>query len=125
MPSLPFVLPQPLNIPTGTGLSASGNSTAISLPPKSANMAVTFHIKFTVGSLTNAQFIVQALNPDGATWEDVVGPNGSLLGTALITTSQNLAVSALLPGVKQARVRYTSTGTATSSGVVVDATVQQ
>lgn len=123
MPSNPFVLPQPLNL---TPLAASGNSNAVSLPPRSINMAVTFHIKFTLGSLTNAQFIVQALNPDGTTWQDVIVGAGGLLGTALLVASANQAVIAVLaPGVKQLRVRYTSTGTVTSSAVVIDATVQQ
>jgi hypothetical protein len=122
MPSLPFVLPQPLNL---TPLAASGNSAAISLPPRSANMAVTFNIKFTVGSLTNAQFIVQALNPDGTTWQDVVTGAGALVGTAVLTANANQALSVLLPGVKQVRMRYTSTGSTTSSAVVIDATVQQ
>lgn len=117
MPSLPFVLPQPLNL---TPLAASGNSAAISLPPRSANMAVTFHGKLTIGSLTNAQVFLQALNPDGTTWADVVGQN-----TAVLTANANFALSALLPGVKQVRCRYTSTGTVTSSALVLDASVQQ
>lgn len=122
MPSIPFVLPQPLNIPTGTGLSASGNSNAISLPPRSANMAVTIHGKFTKGSLTNAAFFVQALNPDGSTWADLVG---SQYASGTLTADGQFCIPVLLPGVKQVRVRYTSTGTATGSAIVIDATVQQ
>lgn len=122
MPSFPFVMPQPLNL---TPLAASGNSAAISLPPRSATMKATFHIKFTLGSLTNCQVIAQALNPDGATWQDIVVGAGGLLGTAVLVASNNLALQVEAPGVKQLRVRYTTTGTVTSSALVIDATVQQ
>lgn len=121
MPSFPFVMPQPLNL---TPLAASGNSAAISLPPRSSNMAVTFHGKLTIGSLTNAQIFMQALNPDGSTWADIVVGAGGILGTALLTVSTNFVLSAILPGVKQVRCRYTTTGTVTSSVLVLDATVQ-
>lgn len=117
MPSFPFVMPQLLNL---TPLAASGNSAAVSLPPRSANMAVTVHVKFTKGSLTNATFFLQALNPDGTTWGDVIGA-----ATAAVTADTNAAISAILPGVKQVRVRYVTTGTVTSSQAVIDATVQQ
>lgn len=119
MPSFPYVMPQLMNL---TPLAASGNSNPVSLPPRSANMAVTIHIKFTKGSLTNATFIVQALNPDGSTWQDLVG---AAYTTGALTADSSLAIPVLLSGVKQVRVRYTSTGTVTSSAAVIDATVQQ
>jgi len=119
MPSNPFVLPQPLNL---TPLAASGNSNPISLPPRSINMAVTFHIKFTKGSLTNAAFTIQALNPDGSTWASLIGAQYT---TGTLSADTNCVLTALLPGVKQVRIAYTSTGTVTSSAVVIDATVQQ
>ncbi len=120
MPSTPFVFPQPLNIPAATGLSASGNSNPVSLKNKSVNMAVTFHIKFTLGSLTNATFVAQVLNPDTSTWEDY---NTGTTGT--LTANSNVAIPVSCPGALQARVRYASTGTATNSAVVIDATCQQ
>jgi predicted phage tail protein len=122
MPSFPYVMPQMLNL---TPLAASGNSSAISLPPRSANMAVTVQVKFTKGSLTNGQVILQALHVDGATWLDVVTGAGALVGTAVLTADSSLAFSAILPGVKQVRCRYATTGTVTSSALVIDATVQQ
>jgi hypothetical protein len=117
MPSFPFVFSNALNV---TPMLASGNSTAVSLPPRSANMAVVAHCKFTVGSLTNATIKLQALNPDGTTWEDVVGQT-----TGAITASGNYALSAVLAGVKQVRVAYSTTGTTTSSALIVDFTCQQ
>lgn len=122
MPSFPYVMPQMLNL---TPLAASGNSAAVSLPPRSANMAVTIQVKFTKGSLTNCQVILQALAVDGSTWLDVVTGAGSLVGTATLTADTTQAFSALLPGVKQVRCRYTTTGTVTSSALVIDCTVQQ
>jgi len=121
MPSFAFVMPQPLNIPSGTGLSASGNSNPINLPPKSANMAVTIHGKFTKGSLTNATFVVQALNPDGSTWADLIGAQYT---TGALAADTNFAIPVLIPGVKQVRVRYASTGTTTGSAIVIDSTCQ-
>lgn len=122
MPSNPFVYPQLLNL---TPLAASGNTNPISLPPRSLAMNVTFHIKFTLGSLTNAQFFVQALNPDGTTWQDMVSDAGGLISTAVLTANQNQAIPVYAPGVKQLRIRYVSSGTVTSSAVVIDTTTQQ
>jgi hypothetical protein len=120
MPSFPFVMPQVMNT---SPLAASGNSNPVSLIQKSANMAVTFHIKFTLGSLTNGVFTVQALNPDGATWGTVFAAGGSY-ASGTLASSTNLAITVLAPGVKQLRVAYTTTGTVIGSGAVIDATVQ-
>ncbi len=122
MPSFPFVLPNLLTIPAATGLSASGNSAAASLPPRSSNMAVTVYVKFTQGSLTSAVVTLQVLAQDGSTWMDV---NGAAYTTGTMTADTNMAITALLPGVKQFRCRYTKIGTATNSALVIDATVQQ
>lgn len=118
MPSFAFVMPQPLNL---TPLAASGNSGTINLPPKTSNMAVTIHGKFTLGSLTNATFTVQALNPDGTTWANLVGAQYT---TGVLTANTNFAIPVLAPGCKQLRVAYTSTGTVTGSAIVIDATCQ-
>ena len=125
MPSVPFVLPQPLNIATGTGLSASGFSNPISLPPRSADMAATFHVKFTLGSLTNATFTLQALNPDGVTWGTVITSGATAVSTGVLTAAGSFAISALLPGCKSLRIAYVTTGVLTASGVVIDCTVRQ
>ena len=125
MPSVPFVLPQPLNIAAATGLSASGFSNPISLPPRSADMSATFHFKFTLGSLTNVTFSIQALNPDGITWGSVITGGATALGTGVLTASGNYAISALLPGCKSLRVAYVTTGALTGSAVVIDCTVRQ
>lgn len=117
MPSFPFVYSNALNVTT---LAASGNSAAVSLPPRSANMAVVAHCKVTIGTSTGIVVKLQALNPDGSTWEDVQGQT-----SASLTASANLALSAVLAGVKQVRVAYTAAGTTTTSGLVVDFTVQQ
>lgn len=122
MPSFPFVLPQMLNL---TPLAASGSSGVANLPPRSANMAATIHIKFTIGSLTNASFTVKALNPDGTTFETIIGNGSTALGTGVITASGNFAFPILVPGVKQLRVDYTTTGTVTGSAAIIDCTVQQ
>ncbi len=111
MPSYPFTYsPQPLNVtPVTIGTTNSG---AVSLPPRSADMAVTFHIKFTLGSLTNAVFTVQALNPDGSTWQSLVGAQ---YASGTLTASTNLSISAMVPGAKQLRVQVVTTGAANTS----------
>lgn len=122
MPTKALQYPNLLTIPTGTGLSASGNSTAINLPPtSSAPYGVVIHVKFTLGSLTNAVVIPQILNPDGSTWGDVYS-GAALQSTGTMTVSTNAAMTIFPFGAKQFRVRYTSSGTATSSALVVDAT---
>jgi hypothetical protein len=122
MPSIPYVMPQLLNL---TPLAASGNSNPISLPPRSATCAVVFHIKFTKGSLTNGQVFVQALNPDGSTWADLIGGGSTVLSTGTLSADTNIAIYCVAAGAKQLRCRYTTTGTVTSSVLVIDATVQQ
>lgn len=122
MPSFPFVFPQLMNL---TPLAASGNSNPINIPPKSGSMLVVVHIKFTLGSLTNASFTVQALNPDGSTWESMILAGSTALGTGTITASGNYALGAICSGVKQIRVTYTTTGTVTSSAAIIDATTSQ
>jgi hypothetical protein len=88
-------------------------------------MAATFHIKFTIGSLTNATFTLQALNPDGVTWGTVLSGAGTAVSTGALVANGNYALSVPTPGVKQLRVAYVTTGTLTSSGVVIDCTVRQ
>ena len=125
MPSVPFVLPQPLNILAATGLSASGFSNPISLPPRSADMSATFHFKFTLGSLTNATFTLQALNPDGVTWGSLIQGGAIIVGTGTLTASGSYAITCLAPGCKSLRVAYVTTGALTGSAVVIDCTVRQ
>lgn len=122
MPSFPFVLPQMLNL---TPLAASGSSAVVSLPPRSADMLATIHIKFTLGSLTNAAFTIKALNPDGTTFETIIGNGSTALGTGTITASGNFAFPVLVPGVKQLRVDYVTTGTVAGSAAIIDCTVRQ
>lgn len=122
MPSFPFVMPQMLNL---TPLAASGSSAVVNLPPRSADMLATIHIKFTLGSLTNAAFTIKALNPDGSTFETIIGNGTTPLGTGTLTANGNFAFPVLVPGVKQLRVDYTTTGTATGSAAVIDCTVRQ
>lgn len=121
MPSSVFTYASPLVL---TPLAASGNSTAVSLPPKSQYMGVTFHIKFTLGSLTNATFTVQALNPDGATWQNLLTATGAAYSTGALAASANVALAVAAPGCKQLRVAYISSGTVTSSAVTIDCTTQ-
>jgi hypothetical protein len=122
MPSNIFVYPQLLNL---TPLLASGNTVGLSLPPRSLTQSLTFHIKFTLGSLTSAQFFVQALNPDGTTWADLQSDSGGSMSTAVLSATANVALPCFAPGVKQLRMRYVATGTLTSSAVVIDTTTQQ
>src|SRR6266498_3861970 len=109
MPSFPYVQ----NLLNLTPLAASGNSSPISLPPRSATMNAVVHIRFTKGSLTNGSFFVQALNPDGSTWSDMLN-----LASGTLTADTNMAIPVNAAGVKQVRVRYATTGTVTSSAVV-------
>ena len=125
MPTVPYTFPQPLNIPTGTGLSASGNSNPVSTVQRTADMALTFHIKFTLGGLTNATFTLQALNPDGATWGAVLTGAGATVGTGVLVASGNFALTVASPGAKQMRIAYVTTGVTASSGVVIDCTSRQ
>lgn len=118
-----FEYGQSLNIATSTGLSASGNSTAISLPPKATRMAATYFINFTKGSLTSATFKVQATN-DGTTWWDLLGVNGYNYTTGTLSASTKAAIPVVVSGVQQLRVAYSKVGTATSSGVTVDCVTQ-
>jgi hypothetical protein len=110
------------NLMNLTPLAASGNSTAINLPFTSqAPYGVILHIKFTLGSLTNAAVIPQLLNPDGTTWEDLY-MQGAVSGSGTMAASTNLSLWLPAFGCKQFRVRYTATGTVTSSQLIVDAT---
>ena len=110
------------NLLTVTPLAASGNSTAINLPPtSSAPYGVVVHVKFTLGSLTNATVIPQILNPDGSTWQDIY-VNAAVQSTGAMAASTNACFTIFPFGAKQFRVRYTSTGTVTSSALTVDAT---
>lgn len=110
------------NLLTVTPLAASGNSTAINLPFTSqAPYGIILHIKFTLGSLTNATVVPQLLNPDGSTWEDLY-MQGAVSGSGTLTASTNLSLWLPAFGCKQFRVRYASTGTVTSSALTVDAT---
>jgi len=110
------------NLLTLTPLAASGNSTAINLPPSSlVSYGVIIHVKFTLGSLTNATVFPQVLNPDGSTWEDMYA-QGAISSTGALVASGNLALTVFVFGCKQFRCRYTSTGTVTSSQLIIDAT---
>lgn len=122
MPTKAIQYPNLLNV---TPLAASGNSAGINLPPTSfASYGVTLHIKFTLGSLTNATIVPQILNPDGSTWQDLYA-QGALSSSGTLTASTNLCMTLHVYGAKQFRVRYASTGTVTSSALVVDATGYQ
>ena len=116
--SYSFILPQPLNL---TPLAASGNSTALVLNPKSADMMCVWHIKFTLGSLTNCTVTIQILNPDGSTWQSL---NGAQYTTGAMTVSTNTAIPVVCSGVKSVRATYTTTGTVTSSQLIIDCTVR-
>jgi hypothetical protein len=118
MPNYPFNFPTQ----TLTPLAASGNTNPITLKNRSVNAAAVFHIKFTLGSLTNATFTVQQQNPDGATWETL---SGSQYTTGTVTASGGWAI-AVGPGITQpVRLAYTTTGTTTGSQVVLDVSCQQ
>lgn len=121
MPSLAYVFPQLMNL---TPLLASGNSNAISLPPRSSNSLVTVHMKLTLGSLTNMQFTIVALNPDGSTFAQLIGVGTTPMGTGVIAASGNYAFTFSVAGVKQIRVAYVTTGVTTSSAAIIDATAQ-
>lgn len=122
MPTKAIQYPNLLNL---TPLAASGNSNPINLPPTSfVSYGVTIYIKFTVGSLTNATFVPQILNPDGSTWCDYYVAN-AVNGTGTVTVSTNASLTVHVYGAKQMRVRYTTTGTVTSSAAVIDATGYQ
>jgi hypothetical protein len=119
MPTKALQYPNLLNL---TPLAASGNSTAINLPPtSSAPYGVVIHVKFTIGSLTNATVVPQILNPDGSTWQDVYS-GAAIQSTGTMAASTNAALTIFPFGAKQFRCRYTSTGTVTSSALVIDAT---
>lgn len=120
MPSKLYQYAQLLNV---TPLAASGNSSAPTVPALGVNAmwGIKLHIKLTIGSLTNAQVVAQVLNPDGSTWEDDYVA-GALNATSLSTVSNNFALTLFVYGCKSFRVRYTSTGTVTSSALIVDAT---
>lgn len=122
MPTKAIQYPNLMNL---TPLAASGNSTAINLPVTSlAPYGVIVHVKFTIGSLTNAVVFPQVLNPDGSTWEDMYA-QGAVSSSGTMAASVNLAFTVFVFGCKQFRVRYTSSGTVTSSALVVDATGYQ
>lgn len=119
MPTKALQFPNLLNL---TPLAASGNSTAINLPATSAApYGVVIHIKFTIGSLTNATVVPQLLNPDSSTWQDIY-VNAAVQSSGALAASTNLAMTILPFGCKQFRCRYTSTGTVTSSALIIDAT---
>lgn len=119
MPTKAYQYPNLMNL---TPLAASGNSTAINLPPTSqAPYGIVLHIKFTLGSLTNATVVPQILNPDGTTWQDIY-VNAAVQSSGTLTANTNLCMTIFPFGAKQFRVRYATTGTVTSSALVVDAT---
>ena len=120
MPCIQFTYPQPMNL---TPLLASGNSTPTSLVPRSSAFQGTFHGKFTLGSLTNATFNVQVLNPDAATWETLI-VNGVAVSSGVLAASTNFALPFAVPGCKQVRLAYVTTGVTTGSLAIIDLTTQ-
>ena len=119
---MPTKLLQYPNLLTLTPLAASGNSAAINLPvTSSVPYGVIIHVKFTLGSLTNCTVTPQLLNPDGSTWEDIYA-QGAISSTGALIASASLALYIAPFGCKQFRVRYATTGTVTSSQLIIDAT---